>query len=302
MSAAEAGRGSATTVGQQAAAGAPGPRRAASPVVASWRLLRSELRLIMGRRRNQAGLLVLASVPILLAIALRVAGPEEGGGGGLLSAVTNNGIFVALTALSVEMALFLPLAVAALSGDAIAGEANQGTLRYLLTVPVGRTRLLVVKYISLVLGALMGVLVVAGTGLLVGGALLGLGPTTLLSGSQIGLGEALGRLAVAGLYLTAGLAGLAAIGLFISTLTEQPIAAMIAVTVASTAMWIMDSIPQIDWIHPWLLVHRWSAFADAFRDPIFWDGMRTGLLVDLAYIVVFAALAWARFSNKDVTS
>jgi ABC-2 type transport system permease protein len=296
-----AGQGMAVP-GAPAPAQGPAARHAAGSVTASVRLLRSELRLIMGRRRNQAGLLVLASVPILLAVALRVAGAEEGGGGGLLSVVTNNGVFVALTALSVEMALFLPLAVAALSGDAIAGEANLGTLRYLLTVPVGRTRLLVVKYVSLVLGALMGVLVVAGTGLLVGGALLGLGPTTLLSGTQIGLGEALGRLVIAALYLTVGLAGLAAVGLFISTLTEQPIAAMIAVTVVSTAMWIMDSIPQIDWIHPWLLVHRWSAFADAFRDPVFWDVMRTGLLVDLAYIVVFGALAWARFSNKDITS
>jgi ABC-2 type transport system permease protein len=282
--------------------GAPAPGRTPRGAVpSSWRLLRSELRLVMGRRRNQAGLLVLASVPVLLAVALRVSGAEDGGGG-LLSSVTNNGIFVALTALSIEMALFLPLAIAALSGDAIAGEANLGTLRYLLTVPVGRTRLLVVKFISLVIGALIGVLVVAGTGVVVGGALLGLGPTTILSGTQVGLAEALGRLAIAGLYLAAGLAGLAAIGLFVSTLTEQPIAAMIAVTVISTAMWIMDSIPQLDWLHPWLLVNRWSAFVDSFRDPVFWDTMRTGLLVDLGYVVIFATLAWARFSNRDVTS
>jgi ABC-2 type transport system permease protein len=272
-------------------------------VGATWRLLRSELRLIAGRRRNRAGVLVLASVPILIAVALRASGPDSGDGGpGLLSAVTNNGIFVALTALSVEMALFLPLAVAALSGDTIAGEANLGTLRYLLTVPVDRTRLLLAKYASLVLGALFGVVVVAGTGVLVGGALLGLGPTTLLSGTQVGLPEALARLGIAVLYLAGGLAGLAAIGLFISTLTEQPIAAMIAVTVASTAMWIMDGIPQLDWLHPWLLVHRWSAFADAFRDPVFWDTMRTGLLVAAGYVVVFVGLAWARFANKDITS
>jgi ABC-2 type transport system permease protein len=277
-------------------------RRAGGILPSSLRLLRSELGLIMGRRRNQAGLLVLASVPVLLAIALRVEGSGDGGGGGLLSIVTNNGVFVALTALSIETALFLPLAVAALSGDAIAGEANQGTLRYLLTVPVGRTRLLAVKFTSLTIGALIGVLVVAGTGIVVGGALLGLGPTTLLSGSTVGLPEALVRLAVGGLYLSAGLAGLAAIGLFVSTLTEQPIAAMIAVTVISTAMWIVNSIPQLDWLHPWLLVHRWPAFVDAFRDPIFWDTMRTGLLVDLGYVAVFATLAWARFAGKDITS
>ncbi len=281
--------------------GSARPAGGAGTVRASVRLLRSELRLIVGRRRNQAGMLVLAAVPVLIAVALRVSAGDEEGGGGLL-ALANNGIFVALTALSVEIALFLPLAVAALSGDAIAGEANQGTLRYLLTVPVGRTRLLVVKYVSLVIGAGIGVLVVAGTGVVVGGALLGLGPTTLLSGAQIGLADALLRLALAGAYITAGLAGLAGIGLFVSTLTEQPIGAMIAVTVASTAMWIMDSIPQLDWLHPWLLVHRWSALADAFRDPIFWDTMRTGLLVDLAYAALFTTLAWARFARKDITS
>ena len=123
------------------------------------------MRLILGRRRNKAGVLVLAAVPVLLAIALRASDPaSEGGGPDLISAATSNGVFVALTALTVEMALFLPLAVAVLSGDTVAGEANIGTLRYLLTVPVGRTRLLVVKYLSLVVGALIGVVVVAGTG------------------------------------------------------------------------------------------------------------------------------------------
>jgi ABC-2 type transport system permease protein len=77
---------------------------------------------------------------------------------------------------------------------------------------------------------------------------------------------------------------------------------MIATTVVATAMWILDAIPQLDWMGPWLLVHRWPAFADAFREPIFWDTMRTGLLVDLGYVVVFLGLAWARFAQKDITS
>jgi ABC-2 type transport system permease protein len=301
MSAAEAASGSLRD-----AAGSRGPtvapRQAQGVLGASWRLLRSEMRLILGRRRNKAGILVLAALPVLLAIAINASDPSEGDGPDLISAATSNGVFVALTALTVEMALFLPLAVAVLSGDTVAGEANIGTLRYLLTVPVGRTRLLVVKYLSLVVGALIGVVVVVGTGIVVGGALLGLGPTTLLSGNQISLVEALGRVALAVLYVTAGLAGLAAIGLFVSTLTEQPIAAMVTTTIISSAMWIMDGIPQLDWLAPWLLVHRWSAFVDLFRDPVFADVMRTGLFVDLGYVVVFLALAWARFANKDVTS
>lgn len=271
-------------------------------LAASVRLLRSELRLIMGRRRNQAGILVLASVPVLIAVALKFSQPRAGRGPDFISAATSNGIFVALTALSIELALFLPLAVAALSGDTIAGEANIGTLRYLLTVPVNRTRLLAVKYVSLVIGAAIGVLVVAGTGLLVGGLLFGLGPVTLLSGTQVGLADGLGRLVIAVLYISAGLAALAAIGLFISTLTEQPIGAMIALVVASTAMFILNEIPQLEWLQPWLLVHYWSAFSDAFRDPIFLEQMGRGLLVALAYAAVFLAMAWARFTQKDITS
>jgi ABC-2 type transport system permease protein len=277
--------------------GAPAARGA---VGASARLLRSELRLILGRRRNQVGLVVLAAVPVLISVAIRVSGTE--GDGDLISTVTANGVFVAVLALSVELALFLPLAVSVLSGDSIAGEAQLGTLRYLLTVPVPRTRLLAVKYLALVVGGLIGVGLVAAVGVLAGGLLLGLGPITLLSGTQITLAESLVRLVLAVAYVSAGMAAVAAIGLFISTLTEQPIAATIATTVVVTAMWIMDALPQLDWLHPWLLVDRWPAFTDAFRDPVFWDVMRTGLIVDGAYIVVFLALAWARFAGKDVTS
>jgi ABC-2 type transport system permease protein len=278
------------------------PQHRASTFAASARLLRSEMRLIVGRRRNQAGMLVLASVPVLIAVAVKFSEPSAGRGPDFISSAASNGVFVALSALTIELALFLPLAVAVLSGDAIAGEANLGTLRYLLTVPVHRTRLLAVKYVSLVLGAAIGVVVVTVTGIAVGGALFGLGDVTLLSGNQIGLLPAIGRVILVVLYLSACLAGLASVGLFISTLTEQPIGAMIATTVVSTAMWILDGIPQLGWLHPWLLVQYWPSFSDLFRDPMFFEQMRQGLLLTFAYISVFLALAWARFSQKDVTS
>src|SRR5689334_4153057 len=118
---------------------APVALRRPRPV--SPRFLRSELWLIFGRRRNWAGLAVLAAVPILIAVAVKVSPPGGGGGGGpdFFASITSNGLFVALAALTVELPLFLPLAVAAISADTIAGEANLGTLRYLLTVPVGRS-------------------------------------------------------------------------------------------------------------------------------------------------------------------
>lgn len=285
------------------AAGVPVGVRRVPPV--NTRFFRSELRLIFGRRRNWAGLAVLAAVPIIIAVAVRIAAPSsrgDRGGPDFFSSITSNGFFVALAALTVEMGLFLPIAVAAISGDSVAGEANTGTLRYLLTVPVDRTRLLAVKYAGAVVFAFAATLLVATVGVVIGVALFGGGPVTLLSGTQVGIGEALLRLLGISAYIAVGLCALGAIGLFVSTLTEQPMGAAIAVTMLTVASFVLDSIPQVSWLHPYLLTHNWNAFGDLLRDPVTFDGIRTGLLSAGAYIVVFLLAAWARFGARDVTS
>jgi ABC-2 type transport system permease protein len=269
----------------------------------STRLLRSEMRLILRRRRNQAGMVVLASVPVLISVAVKLSSPGGGNDGpDFFSSITDNGLFVALAALTLELGLFLPLAVAVISGDSVAGEANIGTLRYLLTVPVQRTRLLGVKYAAVTIFALIATLTVTVTGLVMGLVLFGGGDMTLLSGTRIGFAEGLLRVLLASAYLAACFASLGAVGLFISTLTEQPIAATIAVVIFSSASFILDSIPQVSWLHPFLITHNWLAFGDLFRDPIAWQGLQRGLYVAAAYALVFWLAAWARFAAKDVTS
>lgn len=277
---------------------APAMRRG----VRALRLFWSELMLVLGRRRNQAGLALLAAVPIVLAIAIRVSRPTGSHGPDFIAQISENGFFVALSSLSVMITFFLPLAVAALCGDAISGEANQGTLRYLLTVPVHRTRLLLTKFASLVVAAFVAPFVVALSGLLIGWALFGLKPVRLLSGMEISLVDGLGRLTLMVAYLGVCLTALAAIGLFISTLTEQPIAATLATAGVVMISWILQGVPQLDWLHPWLVVHHWTAGIDLFREPIFTDNLQRGLLLAGGYIVVFLSAAWARFNSKDITS
>ena len=269
------------------------------------RFLRSELSIVFGRRRNVALLGVLAAIPVMLAIAIKISsGSDDGGGGGpgFFEAITSNGLFVAFAALAAELPLFLPLAVAAASGDAIAGEANQGTLRYLLTIPAGRTRLLFVKYAAVVIFGLAATCLVALAGVVAGLALFGGGDVILLSGTTTSFIGGVGRLALSVLYLGAGFAALGAIGMLVTTLTEQPIAAIVATIGVDVLMFILDSIPQIAWLHPYLLVDSWPAFGDLLRDPISTDAISRGLLTFLAYAVVFLAAAWARFSSKDITS
>jgi ABC-2 type transport system permease protein len=268
----------------------------------STRFLRSELKIIFGRRRNLAGMGVLAVVPVILAIAVRVSAPGQGDGPPFVSAITGNGLFVAFAALALELPLFLPLAVSAISGDAVAGEANLGTLRYLLAIPAGRTRLLVIKYAAIVIFALAATFLVAIVGAIMGLALFGGGEMTLLSGTQTSLADGVWRLILSSLYLAAQFSALGAIGLFVSTLTEQPIGATIAIVLVNVFMFILDSISQLAWLHPWLLTHWWTAFADLLRDPIATESMERGLITALVYASVFWLAAWARLSTKDISS
>ena len=267
----------------------------------STRFLRSELRLIFGRRRNQAGMGILALVPLMIAITVKVSTPRPGRGPDFFGSITSNGLFVALSSLSIELGLFLPLAVAVIAGDSVAGEANIGTLRYLLTVPVHRTRLLAVKFAAITIFALVATMWVSLVGALVGLALFGGGEMTMLSGTQIGMGSAVLRVAMATVYLGLCFASLGAIGLFISTLTEQPIGATIAVVIINVMSFILDSIPQLSWLHEWLPTHWWMSFGDLLRDPIAWADLTRGLLTAAGYMLVFWLAAWARFSDKDVT-
>nr|WP_258191091.1 ABC transporter permease [Arthrobacter sp. PAMC25284] len=248
-------------------------------------------------------LLALAAIPILIAVAVRLSSAVPAGRGpAFLDRIAQNGLFVGITSMVLAVPLFLPLTVGVVAGDTIAGEAGQGTLRYLLVAPAGRIRLLLVKYAGVAVFVIVAPLVVALVGAGIGAALFPVGPVTLLSGDSIGPWEAVLRLVLIGAYLAVSLLGLAAIGLFVSTLTDVPVGAMATTVVLSVVSQVLDVLPQLEWLHPWLFTHYWLDFADLLRQPIAWDSFASNAMLQGAYIAVFGALAYGKFSNKDVLS
>ncbi len=268
---------------------------------ASAGLFASEVRTLFRRSRHLAILAVLAGVPILIAVAVRVASPPgRGQGPPLLDQVTSNGLFVGLSALIICIPFFLPLAIGVVAGDTLAGEASLGTVRYLLLAPAGRGRLLLVKYAATLVFCVAATSTVVVTGALIGWALFGAGDVVLLSGDTISTDGAIGRALLVAAYVTTSLAGLAAIGLFVSTITEVPVGAMAATVTVAIAAQVAGSIPQLSWLHPWLFTDRWLDVADLLRNPIAWGSFGDNLILQGAYVLVFGALAWARFTTKDV--
>jgi ABC-2 type transport system permease protein len=270
-----------------------------------------ELRKLLVSRRTWVTILLIDALPTLVAVLLAVTevGPRPGTGPAFLSAVLTDGKLFPLAALGIVLPLFLPIAVALNAGDAIAGEAQAGTLRYVLVRPVGRTRLLVAKLTSVMAFVVLTVLVVAVTAYVVGVLLLG--------GSRVPTGGTVGTASISGgtfstqeLLLRTGLAlgyamvcmlGVAAIALFLSTVTRSPLGAALGALAVLIASTILLGLEAASALQPYLPTRYWLAFVDVFRDPILWRDVLRGVALQAVYVVVFLAAGWANFMTKDVT-
>ena len=247
----------------------------------------------------------LGGVPFLIVLAVKLSPPTASGSEDappFLLQIVQNGLFAPLTGLAVVQPFFLSLALGLLAGDAIAGEAQSGTLRSLLVRPVGRTRLVLSKYAAAI--TMLGVLLlgVIASGALFGGIVFGFGPLPTLSGSSLSVAQASLRIFAAGGYILLAAAGITAVGIFVSTLTDSGPGATVATVILAITSQILDNIPSVRAIHPYLPTHGWLAYTDLFRFPVDWGGMHAGLTVSAAYAGVFLVAALLVFGRKDVTS
>ena len=264
-------------------------------------LLATEISVLFRRKRTWAMLLALAAVPVLVGVAIKLSsGGDSGRGPSFLTQIAGNGLFVGVASLVLAIPLFLPLTVGVVAGDTIAGEASQGTLRYLLVAPAGRPRLLLVKFLGAAVFCFAAPLTVVLAGTLTGVALFPIGPITLLSGDQVPVGEGLLRLLVLAAYVGVAMLGLTAVGLFVSTLTDVPVGAMAATVVLAVTSQVLDQLPQLEGLHPFLLSDSWLGLVDLLRQPPEWSTFGTNALLQLGYVVVFGALAYGRFTTRDV--
>ncbi len=265
------------------------------------RLLGAELRWVLRRPRTLVMLGVFALVPVLISMGVAVADAGDGPGHGLIGAVVGNGLMLPVVAITVSLALLLPLAVAMVAADAIAGEAAQGTLRGLLLAPVGRLRLVAMKAFGVLVVATLAVLALAVVGVVAGMLVVGRpdGYLVTLSGTTLGTDEALGRIALVVAWTIGQLAAVGAVALAVSALTEHPSVVVASVLGGLIVFGVLSAIPALDWLEPYLLTTGWTASADVLRDPMPLDGLATSTLRAACYLAVGAGLTVSRMLRRD---
>jgi len=272
-----------------------------------------ELAKLFRRPRTYLIAALLCALPLIVAVFLATTRipPPPGQGGAFLSAVLSNGALFPAAAMALVMPIFLPVSVAVLAGDSIAGEAATGTLRYLLIRPVGRTRLLVAKLIALIAFVLFAIGAVLITSLAAGLTLFGGEPSagvalpadvTSLSGVTITPAGLMLRLLGTVAYIAVSMLGVAAIALFLSTVTDSALgAAMGALSVLVTSQ-VLATLDAAAAIRPYLPTRYWLAWIDFFREPILWRDIERGAGIQAVYLVVLLGAAWANFMTRDITN
>ena len=302
-----------------------------------------ELVKLLRRPRTWISVVLTCALPFMVAVFITITHlvPPPGQGSAFLSAVLQDGALYPAAALALVLPVFLPVAVAVVAGDSIAGEATGGTLRYLLVRPVGRTRLLVAKLVSVIVYVLLVVLTVTftayATGVFLlgpsvaaavgqapgvpGGAVGGVGgsapglagqaPTagqaaggavTSLSGAPLSLLQLTERTAGAIAFITVSMLGVAAIALFLSTITDSALGSALGALAALVASEVLVTLNAATVVQPYLPTRYWLAWIDFFRQPVFWRDIQRGFGIQAVYVVAFLAAAWANFSTNDITA
>jgi ABC-2 type transport system permease protein len=275
---------------------------------------------LVRRPRSWVSILLLCALPTLVAVFVAVThlAPPPGQGPALLSAVLSSGALFPAAALAIVLPVFLPVAVAVVAGDSIAGEAGSGTLRYLLARPVGRTRLLAAKLAALVVYTLAAVALVTGTAYLTGIMLFGAQPVaatpsglttsnlaagaTTLSGTAMTPTDIALRTLGAVSFIVVSMLGVGAIALFLSTVTDSALGAALGALAALVASEVLVTLNAAAAVGPYLPTRYWLAWIDFFREPIVWRNIERGFAVQGVYVLVFLGAAWAHFATKDITS
>ena len=271
-----------------------------------------ETQKIMKKWRTYIGFITLSIIIPLIVLAMKLEG------GHFIQSTTrslqNDFIFVGnlfngwfITHLIMNsLFVHIPFLITLVAGDVLAGEATAGTYRILLTRPMSRTKILLVKYATTILYTTVFILFMAllciGLGLLVFGTgdLIVFGKEILLLPAN----EMWWRFTFAFIGAIFGMWTVASLAFLLSSFVENAIGPIIGTMAVLIVFLIISQIPVkfFDPFKPYLFTTYFTVWMKAFEEPINWKGYyeRIGYLA--AYCAGFFLITLYIFRRKDILS
>jgi ABC-2 type transport system permease protein len=282
----------------------PGPIPPATVSVRRTLPIRVEFARQISQWRVRGVLIVLGALPIIVRLAFLIGGaggPSDGRTDLAAFAQASGTTFTAFI-LVITAGFLLTLVVALLFGDMIAGEASRSTLKYLLTIPVGRMRLLFVKVLVSATVLVAGIVLLTLVSLLIGTISYGPGGIQIPVGPQLDPGESLVRIVAAVALICLHLSWAASLGALLTVCTDAPLAAAAGVVVTSIVSSILERIPDLGNVRSFLPTYNTDAFRQFFAARIDFGPIADSVLSALVYSLIFTVAAVWWFRRKNISS
>jgi ABC-2 type transport system permease protein len=258
-----------------------------------------ELRKLRAQKRTYIGLGAAILVPLVFIFALLTSngGPEEIPFGRY---VRDSGLAIPLVAMFFGSIWFFPLVTALVSGDIVAAEDGNGTLKTILTRSAERWQIFAAKVMAALSYTFAALLVYLVVGLVIGGLVYGFNPLISLSGTHISVGRGLALTAAGGLAYFVPMIAVASIALLLSTLSRNSAAAVVGTLMISLIMQLLGAINALSFLHPYLLSEQFNAWQGLLREPIDWAPIGHAAWVSAAYAIPALTVSFTAFLRRDV--
>lgn len=278
-----------------------------------WQLLRIELFKIFKRPRTYISFAAIGAIVALILLAFYADGNNYMAFG--MQSLTQsfdiqgrvlNGYLICFIILQ-TLLIHVPLLIALVAGDQIAGEANMGTLRLLITKPVSRTRLLLAKFFSSAIYTILLLCWMALLSLVVSILIFGTGDLMILKSEEVVIlekADVLWRYFAAFGFAAIAMTTVAALSFLLSVFAENsigPIVTTMSIIIVFTILTTMD-IPIFNAIKPFLFTTHmigWKGFFDA---PVQCEPVLQSAGILLFHIIAFLVATILIFRKKDILS
>ncbi len=217
-----------------------------------------------------------------------------------------NGYLVAYIILQ-SLLIHIPLLVALVAGDMLAGEANIGTLRLLLTRPVRRSQLVLAKFSASFIYTVLLIIWLAVIALFLSLVLFGKGDMINLKSDAFVMllqTDILWRYAMAFVFAVLAMTTIASMSLLLSAFADNSIGPIISTMGIVVVLTILSNLelPLFNLIKPYLFTTHIIGWKGFFDDPVPYAAILRSSGILVLYTIVFITATILYFNKKDIRS
>ncbi len=263
-------------------------------------IYRWELRKLVSQKRTYLGLGLAVLLPLIFVISQLIRGHPPHADSIFASEIFQSGLATPVLMLTFLAPFFLPLIASLVAGDIVAAEDNNGTMKTILTRSVDRGQIFAAKALAALTYAATAAFLSAAVGTVAGVSAWGFHSVRTLSDTVVSAPKALLLVFAANTFFLVPLLTIACIGVLLSTVTRNSAAAIVGTLGVTLVLAIVQQIPGLEGLHPYLLTTQYFAWQGLLRTPTDWAPILHSLWVCALYAVPSLFAAYLVLLRRDV--